>query len=664
MGTFKYSHVGPTSPRAASADDNNDSTKAWSKLLIVAPFFHFFVDPLTLVLPQGLISAIVKVSTMWRRFLTKRPFCTPLLSDITVAHVLLCIPLFYWFVAATDLAFKAPTSHHSLKHSGKMTSYAMAFSFLTASKSHSLVSLLTGLSFDRLVNFHLASSLLSLWMGYLHGINIAYYHRGDNKTHHHHDHDDHHHSHDDHDEHHHDENDEDHHSHDDHDSHDHGHHRRLHHDSIHAYLGTDPNISKFFFDGDRNTSGFFVLVALAILVLTSVFHPLFRKCWFEGWLIYHVTSAVIVLIAGMVHGADIFVFCIIWWALDLLIRYGVMVATRYPKQAKVTRVAENITMIQFPKTNNFQFQAGQFVQVAVPSVRLWEFHPFSIASSPDESHITLYVRALPDAKTWTRKLYDLAAPLDENKISTISHRAFLEGPYGSLPPILDDSCAREYSMAVLVSGGIGVTPCYGIAKCLLATPPPSLQKIRYIWSVRDEGMVQAIPPPTLPESGVAGLGGAKTTTSSIENGIELVERGSSNGTDENEENEAVLNGEESNGLDETVSAQRSLALQTDIYITQMDKFVEDGDEETDNAKEAGATETQQPHLPYTIHRDGRPDVHAIMKQVHDEASKQGWGRVFVMGCGPFSLLEELQVACRRSQTKEVQIDFHQEVFDY
>jgi predicted ferric reductase len=687
MSSYKYSPVTIPSASnnartaAAAHQEDNDHHNMCSRMLLVAPLYHFVLDPILDRLPSSFLAVIVQGATFWRRLL-KCPIVSPLwnpyLADITLAHAILALPLIGWFVSATELALFHPTSsHHALSHSGKMTSYAMTATFLTANKSHSLISLVTGLSFDRLVTFHLASAILTLYMALLHGIQIAYYNRGAtaaDSSHHHHDdedHDDedeedHHHSHS-HDDHHDSHDDQDEHEHDDHD-HDHEHERFLHQDSIHAYLGTEPNLWKFFFDGDQNTSGFAVLVALSILVVTSVFHRLFRKWWFEGWLVTHISGALIVLAAGIIHGADIFVFAIIWWALDLLIRYGVMVGIRYPRQATLTRVAENVTMMQWPKSDNFQYEAGQFVQVAIPGVRMWEFHPFSIASSPEDSIVTLYMRALPGTKPWTRQVYEFAAPRDDNKISIGIHRVFVEGPYGSIPPILDDSCTREYSMVVLISGGIGVTPCHSIAKRLIEKQPSSLQKIYYIWSVRDEKMIKAIPPPTLENAaGSSGVDRINHNSDGDEdNGIELVERGlddekkshAENGNDALEANEDALCKEE--------LAKPSLCLQTDIYVTQMDKFVEVQEDEgipKGSGTVSSSNQKEQATTPYTIHRGRRLDVHAIVKHAHDEALQKGWGRIFVMGCGPMSLREELQAACQKNQ-KEVQIDFHEEIFDY
>ena len=104
-----------------------------------------------------------------------------------------------------------------------------------------------------------------------------------------------------------------------------------------------------------------------------------------------------------------------------------------------------------------------------------------------------------------------------------------------------------------------------------------------------------------------------------------------------------------------------LILQNDIYVTQQGKFL-DIDDQTD---EKGVfQDSEETDTCTTIHRGLRPNVSTIISRVEEEAKREGWGRIFVMGCGPVSLLEELEVACRKTASKEVEIDYHQEIFDY
>ena len=73
------------------------------------------------------------------------------------------------------------------------------------------------------------------------------------------------------------------------------------------------------------------------------------------------------------------------------------------------RICKDVTRISFPKSQEFSFQPGQFVQIAIPTVKPFQFHPFSIASIPEDDTVKIYVRALPGQEQWTRQLYNFVA---------------------------------------------------------------------------------------------------------------------------------------------------------------------------------------------------------------------------------------------------------------
>ena len=53
---------------------------------------------------------------------------------------------------------------------------------------------------------------------------------------------------------------------------------------------------------------------------------------------------------------------------------------------------------------NFHYKPGDYVLVNIPKVAKYEWHPFTISSSPEQSsNIWLHIRAVG---TWTKKLYD------------------------------------------------------------------------------------------------------------------------------------------------------------------------------------------------------------------------------------------------------------------
>ena len=78
---------------------------------------------------------------------------------------------------------------------------------------------------------------------------------------------------------------------------------------------------------------------------------------------------------------------------------------------------------------------------------LREPHPFTIASSPDESTLRFMIRDLGD---WTSRLCNEVRP---------GMRVVVEGPYGRLHPIP----SQPASEVVWIAGGVGITPFFGAA---------------------------------------------------------------------------------------------------------------------------------------------------------------------------------------------------------
>ncbi len=78
---------------------------------------------------------------------------------------------------------------------------------------------------------------------------------------------------------------------------------------------------------------------------------------------------------------------------------------KHAKRGEVARLPSDVVRIAWPK-GQFQYVGGQYVFICVPSLSLWEWHPFSLSSHPTADKVTLHIRVLGD---WTKKLYDLAS---------------------------------------------------------------------------------------------------------------------------------------------------------------------------------------------------------------------------------------------------------------
>jgi len=126
-------------------------------------------------------------------------------------------------------------------------------------------------------------------------------------------------------------------------------------------------------------------------------------------------------------------------------------------------------------------KVGQYMFVNFPLLNVFEWHPFSISSGPDEVNLEIHVKALGDH---TRKLVDIAKTSSEMWIRT-------DGPYGNLKLNY-----RRFPFFLLTAGGIGVTPVIGIIKDIYRygqLDPQAkrhhksyLEKVFLIWTISSE----------------------------------------------------------------------------------------------------------------------------------------------------------------------------------
>jgi predicted ferric reductase len=131
------------------------------------------------------------------------------------------------------------------------------------------------------------------------------------------------------------------------------------------------------------------------------------------------------------------------WGVDLFIRSIVMARTRYPREAHLKIISDNVLEVSFPKTAFFAYNPGQYIYLSVPEISWLQWHPFSMSSAPKQQLVTLHIRK---AGKWTQALFELAKSKENVVIA-------MEGPYGSIS--VDISCDRKYKNIMLISGGIG-----------------------------------------------------------------------------------------------------------------------------------------------------------------------------------------------------------------
>lgn len=126
---------------------------------------------------------------------------------------------------------------------------------------------------------------------------------------------------------------------------------------------------------------------------------------------------------------------------------------KYYKKLDIIRadiLPSDIIYIEFHRPRDFQYKSGQWVTVSSPSISCTfnESHAFSIASAPQDENVKLYIKAVGP---WTWKLRsELLRAQNTGSPYPLIH---LRGPYGD-----GNQEWMNYEVAIMVGGGIGVTP--------------------------------------------------------------------------------------------------------------------------------------------------------------------------------------------------------------
>ncbi|KAJ4290873.1 hypothetical protein N0V90_010069 [Kalmusia sp. IMI 367209] len=258
-------------------------------------------------------------------------------------------------------------------------------------------------------------------------------------------------------------------------------------------------------------TGYVMLIALSAMAWTAAEKP--RRAQFERfWYTHHLF--IVFFVFWSIHGAfcmikpDFAPFCDgigVFWEYWM---YGgfAYLAERTAREirgrhktyiSKVIQHPSNVCEIQIKKEHT-KTQAGQYIFLCCPEVSIWQYHPFTLTSAPEEDYISVHVRMVGD---FTRALGKaLGCNLDKGKgekgekdgatevaLRQILPRVYIDGPFGSA-----SEDVFKFEVAVLVGAGIGVTPFASILKSIwyrMNYPQgrTRLRKVYFFWICRDFG---------------------------------------------------------------------------------------------------------------------------------------------------------------------------------
>ena len=210
----------------------------------------------------------------------------------------------------------------------------------------------------------------------------------------------------------------------------------------------------------------------------------FRKNYYKYFYILHILSGICIVVLTVLHNSKPAYIGFGLWGLDWVCKIGLILFNKFRvKEVTLTKVSSTVVQFSFPNPNNrFKFLPGQFCFISIPELGCFEkAHPFSIASAPQQSRVSFYIR---EETRYTRKILELS--MKKSKI-----QANVEGPYGNYSINAEGD---RYKSFVFVSGGIGVTPLKSISQSLLYDKVRGrpVSNILFIWCVRDYSLISAV----------------------------------------------------------------------------------------------------------------------------------------------------------------------------
>jgi len=350
-----------------------------------------------------------------------------------------------------------------------------------------------------------------------------------------------------------------------------------------------------------------ILVALMALIVILAFYPIRRKA-FECFYRMHWVLSLLVILIGFIHGAAVAMIGAGIWLLDLIIRLLIVRRNRNKiEMAEITQLPPSLVKICF-ENHNFHYKAGQYVFLCVPALSIWEWHPFSLSSSPNEKAVSLHARVLGD---WTKSLYDLSAvPHAVTKI-------WVDGPYGNCTLNID---SNEYKLFILVSGGIGITPMQSVCNQLVFEHMRGrlLKKILFIWSVKDKFLFDEVveSPNALYMKKVASTRLPKSFQPDV-----------------------------------LIKHEYEQVLEACFHLSTVRK--------EEDFKTGNINPKQQKLLKF-----GRPNLPSYFEKIQKIAIDENESKVAVLCCGPEMMMAECKKLARKYSKGGVVFDYHEETFNF
>mmetsp|Transcript_7401 Transcript_7401/g.9702 ORF Transcript_7401/g.9702 Transcript_7401/m.9702 type:complete len:555 (+) Transcript_7401:156-1820(+) len=497
---------------------------------------------------------------VWRQWLSYRwmlrwPFQRRVFYSFTLGEILFFYPLVALAIAVGVLAYLGIGLEQDVESTGTLASIPFLFTFAAACHN-SLFTFLIGIPFERTIIYHRYSAYVGLVLGALHGFLYEFEESEEGRR-----------------------------------------------------LGDEHDDDE---NEEKRTSGWILQAAIFGLVAFSVW-PI-RRYFFEIFYRLHVIFFLVVIVSALFHGATFTYIGAGIWFVDFA--YRCVTAAMFNEQkATFDVLPADVIKVSFPKGDRWKYKPGQYVFICVPSLSIFQWHPFSISSSPADDMVSLHIRVLGG---WTKALHK---KIDESPEKSMTLGILFEGPHGETTVNLDD---QTYQHVLLVSGGIGITPMHSIVNSLKEQHERGrpLKKVYNVWAVRDRFMITSVYT-TNPDINIS----VNSLPKSFQPDILRLDS------------------------DEELKSDSETIFKTRLYLTKLQR-------DKDEYPVANISPTLQPWL-----RFGRPNLKEIFQKFCNDSGVQHT-RVAVLTCGPKGLINEVEKLARTQSNSRVTFDFHKESFEF
>ncbi|KAL6056739.1 NADPH oxidase 5 [Balamuthia mandrillaris] len=254
--------------------------------------------------------------------------------------------------------------------------------------------------------------------------------------------------------------------------------------TLHALLEQD------FFEWSMNLSGFIAWMVYCFILITS-FELLRRSC-FELFFYCHFAFIIFCVFVAIHEYVPLLLLSLqettklnsdnsagtlgamipglLMYAVDVLFRLTRYFTSRSTRTLSITTLPNNMVRLEMKK--KFNFNAGQWVLVNIPSISWHQWHPFSISCAPQQPTMTLHIK---DSGGWTHRLSELLKKQQQqqeeegdeenkgNKQKQQPLRLKVDGPWGKTA-----ISYSRYKTVAIFAAGAGVTPMISILKDIYA----------------------------------------------------------------------------------------------------------------------------------------------------------------------------------------------------